>query len=195
MKNAINTILLLILLIKIIRFRYLFHNAVPHRNKFLKIASDTCHHMHQTIIYFRVHLLHAKFHGKICTCMYHQHVSSACAISMYHQHYHQHVSSAFITSITISMYHQHYHQHVSSACIISIIFLGIISDTIVLYPFSLCFGIAFHNLLLKHSSGQYLSRFDNFFPMGSLLIYSQFFFDRSITVSFVHESLSLAQKL
>ena len=110
MKNAINTILLLILLIKIIRFRYLFHNAVPHRNKFLETASDTCHHMHQTIIYFRVHLLHAKFHGKICTCMYHQHVSSACAISMYHQH----VSPACIISIIISMYHQHASSALSS---------------------------------------------------------------------------------
>ena len=70
----------------------------------------------------------------------------ACIISMYHQH---------VPSACISMYHQHYHQHVSSAlssaCIISNIFLGIISDAIVLSPFSLCFWIAFHNLLLKHS--------------------------------------------
>ena len=129
MKNAINTILLLILLIKIIRFQYLFHNAVPHRNKFLKTASDTCHHMHQTI---KPNFM-ARFALACTISMYHQHVPSAC-ISMYHQHYHQHVSSAL-----------------SSACIISNIFLGIISDAIVLSPFSLCFWIAFHNLLLKHS--------------------------------------------
>ena len=103
MKNAINTILLLILLIKIIRFQYLFHNAVPHRNKFLKTASDTCHHMHQTIIYFRVHLLHAKFHGKICTCMYHKHVSSACIISIIISMYHQHVSSALSSLVSLVM--------------------------------------------------------------------------------------------
>ena len=140
MKNAINTILLLILLIKIIRFQYLFHNAVPHRNKFLKTASDTCHHMHQTI---KPNFM-ARFALACTISMYHQHVPSAC-ISMYHQHYHQHVSSALssacIISIIITMYHQHYHQHVSSAfssaCIISIIFLGIISDAIVLSPFSL----------------------------------------------------------
>ena len=150
MKNAINTILLLILLIKIIRFQYLFHNAVPHRNKFLKTASDTCHHMHQIIIYFRVHLLYAKFHGKICTCMYHQHVSSACVISMYHQHYHQHVSSALsspcIISIIISMCHQHFHQHVSSAL------SSLVSLVMPLFfLLFLCFWRAFHDLLFKHS--------------------------------------------
>lgn len=116
MKNAINTILLLILLIKIIRFQYLFHNAVPHRNKFLKTASDTCHHMHQTI--------KPNFMARFAL---------ACTISMYHQH---------VPSACISMYHQHYHQHYLP---------GIISDAIVLSPFSLCFWIAFHNLLLKHS--------------------------------------------
>ena len=121
MKNAINTILLLILLIKIIRFQYLFHNAVPHRNKFLKTASDTCHHMHQTIIYFRVHLLHAKFHGKICTCMYHKHVSSACAISMY-----QHVSSALSSALSL-------------ACIISIIISIIFLVSLVMPLFFLLF--------------------------------------------------------